>query len=77
MIVFKKELSDFYDFILVRIKTPSLKYKKAQFEVFNDDYLTGLDMPTRLLYSEDKLTFWKFEISLLGFGFTIYRQYSY
>lgn len=76
MIVFKKERSDF-DFTQVSITTPSLKYKKAQFEVFNDDYLTGLDMPTRLLYTEDRMSFWKFEMSLLGFGFTIYRQYSY
>ena len=76
MIIFRKIHSDF-DFFQVSLKTPSLKYKKAQFEVFDDDYLTGLDAPTRLLYTEDRKSFWNFEISFLGFGFTIYRQYSY
>lgn len=76
MIIFAKINSDF-DFFQVSLTTPSLKYKKAQFEVFDDDYLTGLDMPTRLLYTEDRKSFWNFEISLLGFGFTVYRQYSY
>lgn len=76
MLLYKKEWSDF-NFLVIDLVTPTISVNTIRYDAFGDEMISGLDAPTKLLYTKEKDICWRFDITLLGFGVNIFRQYTY
>ena len=75
----KKNKEDLFDIFDVDISVPKIKWGILPGNAWGNDYPTkviDINFDTKLVYRKDK-TFWYFELTLLGFGFSIHRQTSY
>ena len=75
----KKNKEDLFDIIDVDINLPKFKWGTQSGNAWGNDYPTkviDINLGTKLVYQKDK-TFWYFELTLLGFGFSIHRQTGY
>ena len=75
----KKNKEDLFDIFDVDINLPKFKWGILPGNAWGNDYPTkviDINFDTKLVYQKDK-TFWYFELTLLGFGFSIHRQTGY
>ena len=75
----KHNKDDLFDIFDVDINLPKFKWGTKPGNAWGNDYPTkviDINLDTKLVYRKDK-TFWYFELTLLGFGFSITRQTGY
>ena len=75
----KHNKDDLFDIFDVDIHFPIFKWGTKPGNAWGNDYPTkviDINLDTKLVYRKDK-TFWYFELTLLGFGFSITRQTGY
>ena len=68
-----------FDIFNIDISLPIFKCGILPGNAWGNDYPTkviDINLDTKLVYRKDK-TYWYFQLTLLGFGFSIHRQTSY
>mgnify|MGYP000099865993 FL=1 len=75
----RKNKEDLFDIFNIDISVPRIKYGTQPGNAWGNDYPTkyiNVKLNTQVIYRNDK-THWYFELTLLGFGFSITRQTGY
>ena len=75
----RKNKEDLYDIFNIDISVPRIKYENQPGNAWGNDYPTkviDIHFNTKLVYRKD-ITYWHFQLTLLGFGFSITRQTGY
>jgi hypothetical protein len=75
----RKNKEDLFDIFDIDISVPRIKYGTQPGNTWGNDYPTkyiDIKFDTQLVYRKD-VTWTYFDLSFLGFGFTITKQTSY
>jgi len=75
----RKNKEDLFDIFNIDISLPRIKYGTEPGNAWGNDYPTkviDIHFNTQVIYRKD-ITHWYFELTLLGFGFSITRQTGY
>ena len=75
----KHNKDDLFDIFDVDINLPKFKWGTKPGNAWGNDYPTkviDINFNTKFVYRKD-ITYWYFELTLLGFGFSITRQTGY
>ena len=75
----KKNKEDIFDIFEIHCKLPKIKWGTRPGNAWGDDYerkYIECMFNTELIYHSDE-TFWHFQLTLLGFGFSITKQTGY
>ena len=76
----KKNKEDLFDIFNIDINLPKFKWGTRPGHAWGNDYACKYlecMFNTELIYNSDEYTCWYFNLTLLGFGFTITRQTGY
>jgi hypothetical protein len=76
----KKNKENLFDEFSIHLSFPIIKWGIQEGDAWGNDYATkcvDINFNTNFVYRNDNKTHWHFQLTLLGFGFTITRQTGY
>lgn len=74
--IFRKNFGGYFNYFFIALSVPEIIVGKKDESFYSLRYLFKFEFPTTLLLTKDEIS-WNLKANLFGFGFEIYRQWSY